>query len=122
MDSENLLIVCRTCGRKVLMHNMRPDSNGENMVCNDCYKRGSANAPTQSISEKAAELQKPAKKISTEKMIKYLGTGCKYKFSRKTTQEVSKCPYCGKNSIVLDNALGADKILNEASNKKFEGW
>lgn len=39
MDEDNLLIICRTCGRKVLMHNMRPDDDGEHMICNECWKR-----------------------------------------------------------------------------------
>ncbi|MGV8140819.1 MAG: hypothetical protein ACP5NW_00085, partial [Candidatus Woesearchaeota archaeon] len=94
MTSENLLIVCRSCGRKVLMHNMRPDSSGENMICMDCYNRVSP-AKTMSISEAAAEqVQKSVKKPErAEKMIKYICTSCKYKFSRKETQQVSKCPY-----------------------------
>ncbi len=40
MDNDNLLIICRACGRKALMHNMRPDKTGENMICIDCYKKG----------------------------------------------------------------------------------
>ncbi|MGV8171359.1 MAG: hypothetical protein ACP5OA_01565 [Candidatus Woesearchaeota archaeon] len=123
MDTENLLIVCRSCGRKVLMHNMRPDSTGENMICVDCYKRNSP-AKTMSISEAAAEkAPKPVKKTEhSEKMIKYICTSCKYKFSRKETQEVAKCPYCSKNTIVLDSGLGADKLLKESDNKRFETW
>jgi DNA-directed RNA polymerase subunit RPC12/RpoP len=124
MDDENLLIVCRSCGRKILMHNMRPDSTGENMICVDCYKRNSP-SKTMSISEKAAELTpKPLKKTSekSEPMMKYICTSCKYKFSRKQSQEVTKCPYCGKNTIVLDNQLGADKLLKESNDKKFETW
>jgi len=124
MDNENLLIVCRSCGRKILMHNMRPDGSGENMVCNDCYKRNSP-TKTMSISEAAAELNaKPMKKTSerSEPMMKYLCTGCKYKFSRKQSQPVNKCPYCGKNSIVADSGLGADKLLQDSQNKRFENW
>jgi len=122
---ENLLIVCRSCGRKVLMHNMRPDGTGENMICLDCYKR---NAPvhggTATISEVAAEHKPLAKKVSekSEKMIKYICTSCRYKFSRKASQDVSKCPYCGKTNIVVDSALGADKLLNESMDKRFETW
>lgn len=124
MTSENLLIVCRSCGRKVLMHNMRPDSTGENMICIDCYKRNSP-SKTMSISEAAAEqtiklsTKKPER---TEKMKKYICTSCKYKFSRKETQEVHKCPYCGKTNIVLDSGLGADKLLKDSQDRRFENW
>jgi len=124
MTSENLLIVCRSCGRKVLMHNMRPDSTGENMICVDCYKRNSP-TKTMSISEAAAEQTiklAPKKPERTEKMNKYICTACKYKFSRKETQEVRKCPYCGKNSIVLDSGLGADKLLKDSQDRRFENW
>ncbi len=122
MDTENLLIVCRSCGRKVLMHNMRPDATGENMICVDCYKRNSP-AKTMSVSEKAAEqMPKPKKTEKSEPMVKYICTSCKYKFSRKASQEVSKCPYCGKTTIVVDNQLGADKLLKESENKRFETW
>jgi DNA-directed RNA polymerase subunit RPC12/RpoP len=122
MDNENLLIVCRSCGRKTLMHNMRQD--GDNMVCMDCYKRNSPNK-TMSISEKAAELNaKPVKKTTekSEPMTKYICTSCKYKFSRKQSQEVTKCPYCGKDNIVLDSGLGADKLLKDSQDRKFENW
>jgi DNA-directed RNA polymerase subunit RPC12/RpoP len=123
MTSENLLIVCRSCGRKVLMHNMRPDSTGENMICVDCYRRNSP-AKTMSISEAAAEqTPKPVKRPErTEKMVKYICTACKYKFSRKETQEVNKCPYCEKNAIVVDSGLGADKLLKDSMERRFENW
>jgi len=123
MDNENLLIVCRSCGRKVLMHNMRQDGTGENMVCVDCYKRNSP-TKTMSISEKAAEQSQPLRKSVEHKepMNKYICTSCKYKFSRKQSQEVGKCPYCGKNTIITDNQLGAAKLLNESNDKRFETW
>jgi DNA-directed RNA polymerase subunit RPC12/RpoP len=123
MTSENLLIVCRSCGRKILMHNMRPDSTGENMICMDCYKRSSP-SKTMSISEVAAE-QAPKivkKSEKTEKMVKYICTACKYKFSRKENQEVAKCPYCSKNAIIVDSGLGADKLLKDSQEKRFENW
>lgn len=122
MTSDNLLIVCRSCSRKILMHNMRPDGTGENMICVDCYKR---NTPTKlmSISEAAQEQQpKPRKPVSNEKMIKYLCMGCKYKFSKKASQPVNKCPYCGKTDLAQDNSLGADKLLNDSMDKRFEKW
>ena len=107
------------------MNNMRPDGTGENMVCNDCYKRNAPSRGTATVSEMAAEIssksvKKPSEK--TEKMLKYLCTGCKYKFSRKASQEVTKCPYCGKNNIVMDNQLGADKLITDSEDRRFENW
>jgi DNA-directed RNA polymerase subunit RPC12/RpoP len=124
MDSDNLLIVCRSCGRKVLMHNMKPDGTGENMICIDCYKKGLATRPTMSLKEAAAqaEASKVKKPATNEPMRKYICTSCKYKFSRKKSQEVSKCPYCGKNSIVSDNNLGAEKLITDSLDKRFEKW
>jgi predicted RNA-binding Zn-ribbon protein involved in translation (DUF1610 family) len=127
MDNDNLLIICRVCGRKVLMHNMRLDDDKENMICNDCYKKkASGIQPTSVLGKKAVENNpyEPSRhkvaKTKSEKMLRYICTSCKYKFSRKESQHVEKCPYCGKNSIVLDTQLGADKLINDSMDRKFE--
>lgn len=130
MDNDNLLIICRSCGRKTLMHNMRPDSDGENMICMDCYKKKGTATPITSIFGKKevhnAPYEPPVHKTDKapvkEKMLKYVCTNCKYKFSRKESQHVEKCPYCGRNTVMIDNALGADKLLKDSQDKKFEGW
>ena len=131
MDEDNLLIICRTCGRKVLMHNMRPDDDGEHMICNDCWKRkqgvkdaGSVLNPAKKSGVENSPYVPPKSKetrtVKSEKMIKYVCTSCKYKFARKGSQEVEKCPYCGKETIVLDSAMGADQMLKESTDKKFD--
>jgi DNA-directed RNA polymerase subunit RPC12/RpoP len=102
---------------------MRPDNSGENMICVDCYNRNSKTQPKfVSLKEAAAEVEKPKKPAPKEPMNHYICTGCKYKFSKKASQEVTKCPYCGKFTIVLDNQLGADKLLHDSMDKRFEKW
>lgn len=124
MNDDNLLIICRSCGRKQLMHNMRPADDGEHMICVDCDKKGVSIKGETTISKKVAENDAVNtfrnKKEKTEKMIKYICSECKYKFSRKESQHVEKCPYCGKNNVLQDTQLGADKLINESLNKKFE--
>jgi predicted RNA-binding Zn-ribbon protein involved in translation (DUF1610 family) len=127
MDEDNMLIICRVCGRKVLMHNMRPDDDGEHMICNDCWKKKSgvksAVSPfgKKAVENSAYEPPKSKAKVEkSEKMVHYICTACRYKFSRKTSQEIHKCPYCGKEKIVVDSALGADKLLNDSMDKKFD--
>ena len=117
MDEDNLLIICRSCGRKVLMHNMKPD--GENMVCLECYNKS---AGVKSAVSVLAPEPKRTKVDKTEKLVKFICTNCKYKFSRKASQQVEKCPYCGKNTIVHDDQLGANKLINDSMNKKFDWW
>jgi predicted RNA-binding Zn-ribbon protein involved in translation (DUF1610 family) len=113
----------------MLMHNMRPDDDGENMICNDCYKRkvGVKSASSiislgkKTMENSPYEPPKSVKKTEkSEKMIKYICSSCKYKFQRKATQEVTKCPYCGKESIVLDSQLGAENIIKQATDKRYE--
>ena len=128
MESDNVLIICRACGRNVLMHNMRPDADGEHMICLNCYKKQAGVKSATSIFGKKEigntpyeyAKSKSAKAPKSEKMVKYICTSCKYKFSRKESQEVIKCPYCGKERVVFDSALGADKILHEAEDKRFD--
>lgn len=126
MDTDNLLIICRSCGRKSLMHNMRPADDGEHMICVDCARKGASMSSETTIQKKAIENQpfsgprKREEKTKSEKMIKFICTSCKYKFSRKESQHVAKCPYCGKQTIVHDDQLGADNLLKESLNKKFD--
>ncbi|MGV8150263.1 MAG: hypothetical protein ACP5NV_00905 [Candidatus Woesearchaeota archaeon] len=126
MNDDNLLIICRSCGRKSLMHNMRPADDGEHMICVDCAKKGSSLSSETTISKKALENtpfsgpRKKVEKTTVEKMIKFICTNCKYKFSRKESQHVAKCPYCGKQTIVHDDQLGAEKLLKDSQNKKFD--
>jgi DNA-directed RNA polymerase subunit RPC12/RpoP len=126
MDNDNMLIICRSCGRKVLMHNMRPADDGEHMICLDCYNKGASMSTETTIQKKAIENQpfsgprKKTEKTKSEKMFKYICTNCKYKFSRKESQPVEKCPYCGKQTIVHDDQLGAENLLNDSLSKKFD--
>ncbi len=126
MDTDNLLIICRSCGRKSLMHNMRPADDGEHMICVDCARKGASMSSETTIQKKAIENQpfsgprKKKEKTKSEKIIKFICTNCKYKFSRKESQHVEKYPYCGKQTIVHDDQLGADKLIKDSLNKKFD--
>jgi len=96
---------------------MRPADDGEHMICLDCAKKGASMRTETTLSEKAKETEPfsgPRKKKETtksEKMFKYICTNCKYKFSRKESQPAEKCPYCGKQTIVHDDQLGAEKLI-----------
>lgn len=134
--ADELSIVCRHCGRHVLMHNMTKDKTGINMICLDCAKKEKSTMEPEKTTSIITAMKKHVENSSfstsraktkettekSEKMIKYLCPNCKYKFSRKASQEVEKCPYCGKHTVVVDNALGADKLLNDSMDKRFEGW
>lgn len=125
MDNDNLLIICRACGRKQLMHNMRSAPDGEHMICVDCAKKGasiSSEIPLRKVVENTPFHGGKVKKetVKSEKMIKYICTNCKYTFSRKESQNVEKCPYCGKHKIVRDDRLDAEKLIKESMDKKFD--
>lgn len=126
MNEDNLLIICRSCGRKSLMHNMRLADDGEHMICVDCARKGVSLSSETTIQKKAIEnqqfsgLKNKTEKTKSEKMIKFICTNCKYKFSRKESRHVDKCPYCGKNTIVHDDQLDADKLIKDSLNKKFD--
>ena len=125
MDDDNLLIICRSCGRKQLMHNMKAD--GEHMICLDCAKKGSTAKSDSALFAKKTVENAPfsgpkgkSEKSKSEKMTRYICTACKYKFSRKESQPVEKCPYCGKTTIVHDDQLGAEKLISQSMEKRFD--
>ncbi|GIU69444.1 MAG: hypothetical protein KatS3mg002_0680 [Candidatus Woesearchaeota archaeon] len=124
MDNDNLLIICRACGRKQLMHNMRPAPDGEHMICVDCAKKGasiSSEIPLRKAVENTPfKSHKKKETVKSEKMIKYICTNCKYKFSRKESQHVERCPYCGKQTILTDDQIDADTLIKESASKKYD--
>ena len=48
--------------------------------------------------------------------IKYECKNCGYKFTRKATSKVIRCPYCSKENTVEElKGDGASKLLDEVS-------
>ncbi|MCM2325528.1 MAG: hypothetical protein NDI94_03635 [Candidatus Woesearchaeota archaeon] len=47
--------------------------------------------------------------------IRYKCMKCKYAFTRKNDLPVTKCPYCGKESVEEQKGMDASKILDESS-------
>lgn len=113
---------------------MRHDKDGEHMICVDCYRKqhglsntsGSSNAifgkSELSNSPYVVTVKKSSKSDKPEKPTKYICTSCKYKFSKSPSKHVEKCPYCASRDIVVDDQLGADKLIKSSMNKKFETW
>ena len=47
----------------------------------------------------------------------YVCNNCNYKFSRKATSKIIRCPYCAKENTVIENTKDfASKLLDEVSN------
>ncbi len=128
MDQDNMLIICRVCGRKTLMHNMRPDKDGEHMICVDCYrKQNGVSSTVKNIfgsapvgSTATAPVAKKSKGNEKEKTHRYVCPNCKYSFTRKASQPAEKCPYCGNTDLIMDEGIAADKLIKESTDKKYE--
>ncbi|MBN2368802.1 hypothetical protein JXC34_07300 [Candidatus Woesearchaeota archaeon] len=47
---------------------------------------------------------------------RYVCSNCKYEFTRKSSAEVSRCPYCAKqNSVRVKSNNYASEVLDEVS-------
>jgi transposase-like protein len=59
--------------------------------------------------------------ISSMERIHYKCQKCGYKFSRNKEAEYKKvCPYCGRDSVIVDAKSDAHAILSDATNKRYE--
>lgn len=117
MNKDQLWIVCRSCGRRVLMHDMFPDNTGKNQICKECHRKNSPLRPLANTAFKPTN--KPQDKKS-DPMIKYICNNCKYKFSRARSKEVEVCPYCSKKNITAIDDMGANRLISESSEKRFD--
>ncbi len=109
MENQNILIMCRKCGRKSPVSQMRYDSNGKDLICINCLGQRKIESPS---------IGKSVKKEGGETM-KYFCPNCKYRFSRK--KEVGfpgVCPFCGKSGVDKDSATSADSLLKESDKFK----
>ncbi|MEM4755824.1 MAG: hypothetical protein QW594_01700 [Candidatus Woesearchaeota archaeon] len=108
MDKDTMMVVCRLCNRKVQMHHLVPSADGDYMVCQSCAKK-------QPVKKQVPVAKKPVSLASskqiTEKLVRYHCPNCDYRFVRKSSQQVTKCPYCDKAGVELDD-LDADSLLS----------
>jgi predicted RNA-binding Zn-ribbon protein involved in translation (DUF1610 family) len=117
MENMFMLMTCKRCGKKTIMKNMRYDKDGSSMICIDCLNkevqlRDPKTLPTHSEPKKAAK---------KEAVTKWYCQDCKYHFERKTTAQVSKCPYCGKAGYLMpETKLASDKIIEESIDNRYD--
>lgn len=110
MENQNILIMCRRCGKKNPVKDMKFDANGKDLICAVCAK-GSISTVKSVPKATTSTVNKPV-------MVKYSCTSCKYKFSRKKEIGMPNvCPFCGKPSVQKDQLTSADNLLDAVSDK-----
>lgn len=106
MENQNILIMCRKCGRKSPVAKMRYDVNGKDLICIDCLGQRKVEGP------QIKGVQK-----SGGESVRYFCQNCKYRFSRKKEVGIPKvCPFCGKAAVEKDSASSADSLLKDSDN------
>lgn len=107
--------LCMKCKNKVRLDDIRYDSNGRDLICEDCYskkikKRDSILTEKPAIEHNESGNDKGRK-------IKVICTDCRYKFAIRIGSNVSlRCPYCGRNRLVKDET-SVDQLIREVSEK-----
>jgi DNA-directed RNA polymerase subunit RPC12/RpoP len=117
---ENQGVICRGCGRKVKVEDVKYDSLKKAYVCGSCQLK---EHPSPMGKPKPAESTKPgifkdSKASDKEIIVKYTCPDCKYKFSRKKGKEATACPYCGGKKIE-EVTNDASKILADSDKYAF---
>lgn len=103
--------LCNKCRNKVSLEHIRYDTNGRDLICEDCYSKKSKN---EKIERRANN--KVDSKIQGER-IRVICTDCRYKFSIKRNSNMAlRCPYCGRTRLVKDET-SVDELIKEVAEK-----
>lgn len=106
---------CIKCNKKMNYGEMRAIP-GQGYMCIDCFK----NPEGKMFSEKTEKIETPQSiKVNIEKpktdseQINYVCEKCKYKFSRKASLKIDKCPYCGGKNFHERSLDSTDRLVKE---------
>lgn len=100
--------MCSTCKGKFKFENIRYSTDGERIVCKDCYDK-----IIKELRNKETKVAQTQDNMSNS--IKLVCTNCNYRFSLRRGSRMSvMCPYCGGEQLMKDD-ITADKILYEVS-------
>lgn len=105
MRKMNTSYICAVCREKFPFRQVKYSKDGKRLVCNKCYGK---------ISDSAVKaVEKPVKE--KPELIKVICVDCRYKFHLNKQSKIKvKCPYCGKDDLMLDETT-ADKLIQEVS-------
>ena len=95
---EEIMIICRKCGNKVLSSSLKLDLDEKLMICSDCVKNKKIQ---KEIKEEVFHKKEENIETKEEKYkIVHKCTSCSYKFKIDPETKIPRnCPYC--NARVL---------------------
>lgn len=114
MGNSDLSVVCRSCGRKVKMEQVKFDDVRSAFVCESCFD---STHRVEKTSSRSAVVDEAIKSVDSLKdsLVKYTCKKCKYHFARRKDKEIGVCPYCGSDDLgVLSR--DASTIVSDSSN------
>ena len=90
---DDLVIVCRKCGKKVHPSELRKENqNSAVMICNSCYSKA------KDIDETIEQI-KTVKNNNQTGTFQYFCEACGFKFVRNKENLNQTCPYCSKDKV-----------------------
>jgi len=103
-DNKDIVMKCSRCPNQAPVNQMRYGKDGKSLVCPAC----------QGLTADQIQKMNVAKEqiTSTGQMKSYKCTSCSYSFTRSTLTP-TKCPYCGKQSVVEASAMASHKLLDD---------
>jgi predicted Zn-ribbon and HTH transcriptional regulator len=115
-SNANIIMRCSRCQQNVSLSTMKYDKDGKTLICQQC--RGLSmqehldKLKTKKSAEQAIVKTSERKTESLGGGTRYRCTSCHYAFTR-TNIKPSRCPYCGKDSVVPDSSITGGKLLDE---------
>ena len=109
MENREVKIKCYKCGESYTSNMMRYDPmNPARLVCRNCL--GSKDKRETTVYDAKPNVGEPT--------VKYYCIKCHYKFERRKSALVDRCPYCGNET--LTTKTDAESLLKNAGKEGFE--
>lgn len=108
MVNSDLTVVCRSCGRKVKMDQIKFDDVRTAYVCEACFA-SSHKSDTENENPLISDAIRSVDSLKNG-LVKYTCRKCRYHFARQKDKEISVCPYCGSNNLEV-LSKDANKII-----------
>ena len=109
MQNKEVKIKCYKCGESFTTDMMRYDpGNPSRLVCKNCLTKKDERKTT-------VYGNKPSE---GEASVKYYCIKCHYKFERRKSAPVDRCPYCGNDT--LTTKTDAETLIRKSGDEDFE--
>ena len=113
------LYLCSNCRTRVEREHIRFDGSGFDLVCDLCLSRKQKKDKLRNPGDVQSVIEERRLMHRVQENTKnYYCVDCRYKFSRKSSFFIMKCPFCASTSIRQEISQKAQDLLDSVGDEE----